>query len=693
MLELVVYTQIAGRCWGMAKQLRLISVSDGEWQTNTVREIKNKSKVDVTKLSQSDLVKTETKFLRLVERVIVGGVIPFLGAGLSLKCTGPDGKEIAHTSEMICSVCHQLPKERSTESRCRIGRHSCCNGPKELCGKKRGLAEVCEEYLWGKRRLSKLVLEILQIQKFTALEISTAHRYIVYLARESVIEEVITANYDTSLERAYQESLDCGHSSNRSSAHSVSNLQHYRKVAGIRQQNSQPSPLKVYHINGCASDLEGSSKNAKDTACETILLTERQLQHWGDRQWGRDLLRDRLRCKNIVFSGFGSPEPQVRHTTLQVLEEFELDPRDRQHEEKRTNLQETGWRAPNAVFVHAYEDLTFEQKQMLVAYAYASGAGETSVKSIRESGNCFTRDDASLFAEEPSGCLAADDFWMQVYKAVFWRILTRDWLSYGSPFYYLLLSSISCADVLLSQVRNWLLPDSGPSLQCERLFGRLPKYLDIRCDKDSTILSEHIWHIRYRGLQFPSGWYASLDERGIIISSYFVLVYLLGSLNNTEQDSPGWAHIEEIIKFSQSLGLGLEFPLGYDSPHSGLLVLSHRESLFQQGEPIYEDIGDHNLIVQVVIDSNFSPRRVRVQLKKKPDVPVNGMKQVKYVSVYQISFLDLLGRGSRKPEEVPEFLEIVRRRLAFPSLVTDRSKKRVRDRGRIRRDLGGAGRR
>mgnify|MGYP000858732898 CR=1 FL=1 len=677
----------------MAKQLRLIPESDSEWQSNTVREIKKKNKVDVRKSSQSDLVKSETKFLRLVDRVLVGGVIPFLGAGLSLKCTGPDGKKIAHTGKMICSVCHQLSRERSIKSGCRLGFKPCCGCPKELCGKKRGLAEVCEEYLWGKKNFPELVLEVLQIQEFTALKISRAHRYIACLARESVIEEVITANYDTSLERAYQESLDFRHSSNRSSVHSVSNLQHYRKVAGIRQQNSQPSPLRVYHINGCASDLEGLSKKAKDSVCETILLTERQLQHWGDRQWGRDLLRDRLRCKNIVFSGFGSPEPQVRHTTLQVLEEFELDPPGGQHKEKRTNLEEIGWSAPNAVFVHAYKDLTFEQKQMLVAYADASRARETSIKSIRESGNCFTHADASLLAEEPNGYLAADDFWRQVYKAVFWRILTGDWLSYGSPFYYLLLSSISCADVLLSQVRNWLLPDSGPDSQYERLFGRLPEYLDIQCRKDLTILSEHIWHIRYRGLQFRSGWYASLKERGIIISSYFVLVYLLGVLNNTEHDSLGWAHIDKLVKSCQSLGLGLRFPLGDDSSHCGLLVLAHRESVFQQGELLHEDIGDHNLIVQVVIDSEFSPRRVRVQLKKNADVPVNGMKQIKYVSVYQISFLDLLGRGSRKPANVSELLENVRRRLAFPSLVVDRSKKRVRDRGRIRRDPDGSGRR
>lgn len=683
----------------MGVQLELIQVSESDLQTETVSREKNRSQVRKSLLP--DLARSETKFLRLVDRVIVGGIIPFLGAGLTLLCEGPDGNTIARTSEMICSVCRQLHERDPRKSRCRVNSNSsCCNELRDSpndqpesesgrpCGKKRGLAETCEEYLWNSGDISTLVLEVLNMEEFTELEISRAHRYIAYLARESVIEEAITTNYDTSLERAYDESLNEGHGGNRKFAHSVSSLQRYREVAGIRQENDQPPPLKVYHINGCALDLQGvreAKAHKRKEICSTILLTERQLQDWRDRQWGRDLLRDRLRCKNIVFSGFGSPEPQVRHTVLQVLEEFELNSAKDQSKHKRTNGEKPGWDAPNAVFVHAYEGLTFEHKQMLMAYANTSGTNTTTVKSIKKSGNCFTPDDASLFVGELRNCLAADDFWRQVYKAVFWRLLTRGWLSYGSPFYYLMLLGISCADVLLSQVRNWLLPDSGTSSRFETLFGWFSKYLDIPCDGCSTLLSKHMWYARYRGRPFQPGWYASLNDRGIMISSYFVLVYVLtmGFHHSTREKIPSWADIEKMVTCSESMGLGLEFPLGHVPSHKGLLLFGHRESLFQPGERIDGDMGNHNIIIQVVIDSSFISRKVRVQLRKKQSASV---QEVKYVSIYQISFLDLFGRARRKPTNVTAILETVRGNLVFPSLAMDRSKMRVRNKTFIRGD-------
>ena len=45
---------------------------------------------------------------------------------------------------------------------------------------------------------------------------------------------------------------------------------------------------------------------------------ERQLQNWRERKWARDLFNDCLRSRTLVFSGFGSEEPQVRHTALQI---------------------------------------------------------------------------------------------------------------------------------------------------------------------------------------------------------------------------------------------------------------------------------------------------------------------------------------------------------------------------------------
>ena len=634
---------------------------------------------------------SEKKFTRLVERILVGGVVPFLGAGLSLKSRGPRNKTIACTRTMTCSVCHTLPG-KSPENRCRKGRKKCCgmrgsdSMRKSFCGKRRGLGDICEEYLWEVGQQEDLVYNVLQIQDFTRLEITNAHRYIAYLARESVIEEVITSNYDTSLERAYSESVRSEYLNRESPSLelSVSCLYEYRMIAGEKRE--EPFSLKVYHVNGCARDLEGDS-NEKAQACETILLTERQLQVWGRRQWGRDLVRDRLRCKNIVFSGFGSAEPQVRHTLLQVLEEFELEKNAQfQNRKNRSQNDAQGWEAPNAVFIHAYDDLTFEQRQVLSAYATAS-AMDTRIQSIIESGNCFTQGDTPLFLREQSVNLPADEFWKCIYKAVFWRLLDRKWLSHGSPFYDLLRSSISCADVLLDRVKRWLLPKSDS--HAERLFGRFPKYLDI--EDSSLILSKYIWHVRHRGLPLSCGWYAPVSEKGIIISSYFILVYLLGLLNKQGQEYLSWDELLEITKPSESLGLGLEFCLVDNSKDKGLLLLAHGESLFQPGERISSELAEYKIIVQAVINDGFRPTRGRVQSIENSADSTDGIPHVRYISVYQVALSDLLGSDGSIVSNMPELVETVRTRLLYPNTVLSSFQRGVRNRAHIRRNLDGTG--
>ena len=154
----------------------------------------------------------EKKFVRLVQQILEGGVVPFLGAGLSLQSHGPGNKTIACTQTMTCSVCHELHKN-TLDRKCQ-GKKKCCRKPNSNCGQKRRLADVCEEYLWEGGQLENLVYRILHIQEFTRLGITIAHRYIACLARESVVEEVITSNFDISLERAYSESVHSGSTSN-----------------------------------------------------------------------------------------------------------------------------------------------------------------------------------------------------------------------------------------------------------------------------------------------------------------------------------------------------------------------------------------------------------------------------------------------------------------------------------------------
>ncbi|WP_200856339.1 SIR2 family NAD-dependent protein deacylase, partial [Klebsiella pneumoniae] len=115
---------------------------------------------------------------------------------------------------------------------------------------------------------------------------------------------VITTNYDCNFEKAYVE-LSGG-----SNSDVISCLDDYRKK-GAEIGEDNVNRLKVFKVNGCAEKLTDTTVEKR---YESILLTERQLQKWRNRQWAADVFRDRLRSKSLMFVGFGSDEPQVHHT-------------------------------------------------------------------------------------------------------------------------------------------------------------------------------------------------------------------------------------------------------------------------------------------------------------------------------------------------------------------------------------------
>ena len=168
----------------------------------------------------------------------------------------------------------------------------------------------------------------------------------------------------------------------------------------------------------------------------------------------------------------------------------------------------------------------------------------------------------------------------------------------------LFLSSVSYADVCLIGLGIAI---ARIKLYTEKLFGRFPELLDIK--NNSTLLSTFIWHIRHRGLSFAPGWYAPTSEKGIIISSFLIILYILDLILSKQ----GQEYILKIIKKSRPLGLGLEFDLSGNSRGKGLLLLAHRESLFQSGEQIaveeqiFNELVRYRIMVQAVINDNCRP--------------------------------------------------------------------------------------
>ena len=633
------------------------------------------------------------RFKRLVDRIVDGGVIPFIGAGVSLYavCSSAEhlGCTIAKTEDMEEKVRLALGKPQSTRT----------DKPKP------SLAQLAEEYLWARcsenhpMLYKSLVCDILHIHDFVSLSPLPAHRYIAFLAREGCIEEIITSNYDICLSTAFEDSFDAESGQTRPRAIEVATLHEYRQYSGRRYQAGKEGFLKVYHINGCAKHLDPNGKDI-ETECKRIMLTESQLQDWRQRHWSREMFKDRLRTRSICFSGFGSPEPQVRHTVTQVTEEFTSQPQQSvQAEGSGKAKDQAPWSLPNAPFIQAYkEDLTFEQKQIM--FGFGSIRDSFSYDKLLKDGNCFTGRDYGYFhsviaegagksedddkttekrnshvprpsttqSEDEGSKLPADTFWQCVYTAVFWELLMRE-LRPGSAFWYFIDSLIPCASALMRDLRLWLLP-TGRSGDGD-LFGRFPELLALpEVEQDSvddtgahklmksTRLSCYVWPMRYRGRSMQDGWYAALSDRCMLIPSFFLILYLLYGTGPDAAET--WADIEDSIVFDEdgsNIGIGLKL----NGDPRLLVSLAHHESCFQAGKVKIadsDDLFEVNTIVQVVI--GHSTRARQSSLFMLQDIDGKPCQPVRYANCWQVPLSDLLrdrfprGRGYRisTPEDV-----------------------------------------
>lgn len=216
------------------------------------------------------------------------------------------------------------------------------------------LSDLCELHLALHSRAGRPdwpgLIQLLDIARYDRLRPTRGHVALAHLALEGCIEEVLTSNYDTCLERAFLAAagcpvgtdgsgtaLDAALDACRPGGPGQPDLVVVRDAASYAASGALPAAvppsaarpcgrrLRIVKLNGCALPLRGGAADAAPAAADAaqaIILTETQLQDWRQRQWAKDLMRDRLRSRRLVFSGFGSAEPQVLHTLHQICEEW-----------------------------------------------------------------------------------------------------------------------------------------------------------------------------------------------------------------------------------------------------------------------------------------------------------------------------------------------------------------------------------
>jgi len=355
-----------------------------------------------------------------VDRILKRRCVPVAGAGISMTSVPPSGERVHNVNWMVSTLKKELFKRRLARYKAVDHGTICtcwCSHEVEVLGHK-STGETCkglcffgditkaasasqlgclsELYLWEFDNLDdayKSLVELLQIDQYRDLLPTPAHHYIAKLSREGLINEVITTNYDRNFEKAYIE-LSGG-----SNSDVISCLDDYRKKgAKIGEVNR----LKVFKINGCAERLTDTTFEKR---YESILLTERQLQKWRNRQWAADVFRDRLRSKSLIFVGFGSDEPQVHHTLQTVLDEYtdEL-------EHNNQDVLETS-SAPIVAVFDAYP--TFHQQQIVNTYALHH--------------NKDPQDGDKLIIRNPDKeqNLTADELWKRIYERVTRKLIVE----------------------------------------------------------------------------------------------------------------------------------------------------------------------------------------------------------------------------------------------------------------------------
>lgn len=435
---------------------------------------------------------------RLVRHVLQGGVIPFLGAGVSRDArTFNDSPPVVPTVDklrknMVESLAAWLsaPPESSPALREELG----LKGVQTVSDA--DFARLAEVLTWYAGPLEPVTST--GIQDYAHLLPLPAHRAIARLAREGLIDEVISTNYDCCLERAWRNTLPADRRLNddptrrddRKGWHPavIRTLGEHRQRGSRRECPHGFPALRVYKINGCAERLERQLSQANNTsntlaaeqACRDIILTEPQLRDFGARSWARDLLRDRARSTHLLFSGFGSDEAQVRFTMLDLLAELSQDGEGRQGEPAL-------WDEGNAPWIQGFgENLSYPQAQILRGYR--------DVRSDRSSGwplstntiNAFLGGDARALTVCPQTGLTADLFWTRLHQAVWGRLLVKH-TSRQSAIHSWLSEMGVDAQAWLAQLRSWLYtptpdvpgyPDDDGFADLTSRIGRVPELIE-----------------------------------------------------------------------------------------------------------------------------------------------------------------------------------------------------------------------
>lgn len=164
------------------------------------------------------------------------------------------------------------------------------------------------------------------------------HHVLARLAREGLSPTLLTTNFDTLVEGAYQLaglSHDTSRNRNRD-PQGLSSLQRlppttcrtFKRIARDTDffgQGNGREEARIVKLHGCV-DRYREEKNARIESWQAylpaIVFSYREIQNWRQDAWSRDLVRGLVRTNTVVFCGYSGADPVIHDTFRTVYEEM-----------------------------------------------------------------------------------------------------------------------------------------------------------------------------------------------------------------------------------------------------------------------------------------------------------------------------------------------------------------------------------
>lgn len=513
---------------------------------------------------------------RLVERILEKGCIPFLGAGISYDAQIASGEMLLRTSEMTARLVNYIKEHCANHKR--PDRCTCDNSVcKQVTTEIQSLSEVAE--LCVRTHKAVEACDAIKLADFPNCAPTIAHRYLAALAREGLVDEVLQTNYDTLTEKAYGETFP--DETERSRHFVIHSLESYREFGGNLGKATEPN-LRIVKLCGCAEQYR-QAVDDKQGAAKAIILTESQLQRWRERQWARDLLRDRLRSRALLFIGFGSQDPIVRHHTVQVTEEFSGS-------ESNPGNGKDPWDKPNAPFLLTDETaVRFPQFQLMAAYYQAHNTevvGDVAELQDKALANVVTN-------------LTADPFLKEVVVRTMNRLVRDRYLSENSAAHSYLLAVLESGVNLLESAATALLGSKEAG-------GPFAEWLEFTQAADGSGRVQSLWGQVGTAMKghnpADEGRYQPFLESPIKLPMLLIVIYLvMDTVGRMDRPQP----LAGLVRIS-------------DGRHKGRMVFACDCDSYDQWEGSVDpdDLPDHSIAVGLGAGNREAELR-QVRLRKK----------------------------------------------------------------------------